>query len=78
MPASFWLSVSAQLTVPTTSPSRSTVMRSEMCMTSRILWLMKMMLLPSDTSLRMMANRPSTSISVRAADGSSRISSSAP
>jgi hypothetical protein len=55
------------------SPARRIVMRSEMCSTSRILWLMKMMLLPSAMSFVMMANRPSTSMSVRAADGSSRI-----
>ena len=53
-------------------------MRSEICSTSRILWLMKMTLLPSSVSLRMILNRPSTSMSVRAAVGSSKISSSAP
>ena len=40
------------------------VMRSEMCSTSRILWLIKMMDFPSLTSFFMMANRPSTSMSV--------------
>ena len=65
-------------TVVTTSPARRMVMRSEMCSTSRILWLIKMMDFPSLTSFFMMANRPSTSMSVSAADGSSKISSSAP
>ncbi len=47
-------------------------------MTSRILCEMKMIDLPSSVSDFMMSKRPSTSMSVRTAVGSSRITRSAP
>ena len=63
---------------PTTAPLRITVILSATALTSRSLWVMKMMDAPESASPLMIFMSPSVSCGVRTAVGSSRTSSSAP
>ena len=68
---------SAGSTVPTSRPSRSTVIRSDSASTSRILWEMNTSPRPSSTICRRITKKSSTSFGVSTAVGSSRTSSEA-
>ncbi len=59
--------------VPTTRPRRSTVMSSETALTSRSLWEMNTIAVPSARSCRMMPSSSSVSWGVSTAVGSSRM-----
>ena len=68
-----WPSESVGWAVPTTLPRRITVILSAIARTSRSLWVMKTMALPSSRSDRITAISSSISCGVSTAVGSSKI-----
>ena len=70
--------VSCFMSVPTLTPLRNTLMRSEISMTSLSLWVMMTIALPSSLILRKIANRRRISCGVSTAVGSSSMRMEAP